>query len=73
LQWLGNTDRAIILNAEGDLILARLTPDGYTEESRTNIIQPAPGPIWAHPAFAVDCVFARNDVEIVCVKLPVDD
>lgn len=73
LQWLGDSDRAIILNAEGDLVLARLTPDGYEEESRTNIIQPAPGPIWTHPAFAGDCVFARNDVEIVCVKLPVDD
>ncbi len=70
LVWLGDGDRAIILNADGDLILARLNPAGYHEQSRTNIIQPtAAGPIWAHPAFAGAHVFARNDVELVCVSL----
>jgi outer membrane protein assembly factor BamB len=66
LVWLGDGDRAIILNAEGELILARLTPDGYHEQSRTKII----GSTWAHPAFAGDCVYARSDTEIVCVPLP---
>lgn len=53
------------LNAEGDLILARLNRDGYHETSRTNII----GPTWAHPAFANHRVFARSDTEIVAVEL----
>jgi outer membrane protein assembly factor BamB len=65
LVWLGDEDRAIILNAEGDLILARLNRTGYHETSRTNII----GPTWAHPAFAGDKVFARSDTEIVAVDL----
>ncbi len=65
LVWLGEEDRAIILNAEGDLILARLNRDGYHESSRTNII----GPTWAHPAFAGDWVFARSDQEIAAVAL----
>ncbi|MGE0608741.1 MAG: PQQ-binding-like beta-propeller repeat protein [Pirellulales bacterium] len=73
LQWLGKSERAIILNAEGDLILARLTPDGYDEQSRTNIVQPSPAPIWAHPAFAGDSVYARNDREIVRVRLLADE
>ncbi|MFO0918978.1 MAG: PQQ-binding-like beta-propeller repeat protein [Planctomycetaceae bacterium] len=61
LVWLGDDDRAIILNAEGDLILARLNETGYHETSRTNII----GHTWAHPAYAGNRVFARSDTEIV--------
>ena len=66
LMWLGDSDRALILNEVGDLILARLTPDGYDEQSRTNIIRPGDEPIWSHPALAGGRIFARNDSEIVC-------
>lgn len=66
LVWLGESDRALILNAEGDLILARLTPAGYQELSRTNII----GRTWAHPAYAGNRVYARSDTELVCMELP---
>jgi outer membrane protein assembly factor BamB len=70
LVWLNDStgassDRAIILNSEGDLILARLNPTGYHEQSRTNII----GTTWAHPAFAGSRVYARSDTELVCVPL----
>jgi outer membrane protein assembly factor BamB len=72
--WLGNsdaagrrdaTDRAICLNAKGELILVRLTPQGLTEESRAKII----GDNWAHPAYAGNCCFARDDEKLVCVRL----
>jgi outer membrane protein assembly factor BamB len=63
--WLGDTDRAIVLNASGELILIRLTTNGYSESSRTKII----GETWAHPAFAGNDVFARDDQEIVCVQI----
>ena len=63
--WPGDGDRALILNSDGDLILARLSPAGYREESRTNVI----GPTWAHPAYAGACVYARNDKELVCFSL----
>lgn len=66
LVWLGEEDRAIVLNSDGDLLLVRLNPSGYVEESRTNII----GRTWAHPAYAGNCVYARSDSEIVCVLLP---
>ena len=70
LVWLGERDRAIILNELGDLILARLNPDGYHEQSRTNIIARKEGaPIWAHPAYAGTKVYARSDTELVCVEL----
>ncbi len=67
LVWLNDEDRALILNAEGELILARLNVTGYHEQSRTRII----GRTWAHPAFAGRHVYARTDEEIVCVELPV--
>jgi outer membrane protein assembly factor BamB len=73
LVWLGDADRTIILNELGDLILARLNPDGYHEQSRTNIIAAKEGaPIWAHPAYAGDRVYARSDSEIVCARLTAD-
>jgi outer membrane protein assembly factor BamB len=56
--WTGDGDRALLLNAAGELILARLNPQGYTEESRRKILQQE---VWTHPAFAGNCLFARTD------------
>jgi outer membrane protein assembly factor BamB len=64
---LGDSDRVLVLNAEGELILAELTPDGYREHARAAII----GRTWAHPAYAGGRVYARSDEELVCVELPV--
>jgi formylglycine-generating enzyme required for sulfatase activity len=66
LVWLGDGDRAIVLNSDGELLLVRLNPKGYVEEARAGIL----GPTWAHPAYAGNCVYARSDTEIVCVLLP---
>ena len=63
--WVGDADRVLILNSDGELILARFTPEGYREQSRTQLI----GHTWAHPAFAGNRVYARNDEELVCVRL----
>jgi len=70
----GTTDRYFIFNERGDLILARLTPKGYEEISRANVLKPdnlmAGRPvIWSHPAFANKNMYARNDAEIICVSL----
>jgi outer membrane protein assembly factor BamB len=64
LTWVGG-DRALILNTPGELVLAELTPRGYRQLGKARVI----GRTWAHPAFADRCVFARTDVEIVCVPL----
>jgi outer membrane protein assembly factor BamB len=63
--WLNGTSRVLVLNSEGELILARFEPSGYQEQSRTRLL----GPTWAHPAYAGDCVYARSDTEIVCAAL----
>lgn len=65
LVWLGDEDQALALNAEGELVLLRLRRDGYQELGRTRIV----GPTWAHPAYAGDRVYARDDERLVCVPL----
>jgi outer membrane protein assembly factor BamB len=67
-------DRTFLFNEKGDLIIARLTPRGYDEVSRTHLLDPdnrLPGRpvVWSHPAFANRSVYARNDHEIVCASL----
>lgn len=65
LVWLGDSDRAVALNAEGELVQMRLTPEKYEELSRVPLVKPT----WAHPAYAGEFVFARDDEQIVCAKL----
>lgn len=70
-------ERCILFNEGGDLIIAKLTPKGYEEIDRANILVPtntmAPPAgrrvIWSHPAFANRSVYARNDKEIICVSM----
>jgi hypothetical protein len=64
LVWIG--ERSLIFNEKGELILAKLTPEKYEEQSRTRILKKD---TWAHPAFADRCVFVRNDEELLCVPL----
>ena len=41
------SDRYILFNEQGDLIIARLTPKGYEEISRTALIKPTTMPLGA--------------------------
>ena len=72
-------DNTWMLNDRGDLIIARLTPQGYQEISRAHLIAPTKdqlnrgdGVVWSHPAFAYKHVFARNDEELICASLAAD-
>jgi len=64
LVWAGQY--ALIFNELGELIQARLSPDGFREVTKTSILRDG---TWANPAYADGCIFARNDKEIVCVAL----
>jgi len=69
-----NGDRFFLPNEKGDLIIAKLTPKGYDEISRTHLLDPTNSAagrdvVWSHPAFANRCIYARNDREIVCASL----
>lgn len=70
------SNRFVIFNETGELILAELTPRGYKQLDRAKVLEPtyhfARGPrevVWCAPAFANRCVFVRNDKELVCVSL----
>jgi outer membrane protein assembly factor BamB len=65
LVWLGDSDRAIGLNSEGELLLVRLTPQGFQELCRSKIV----GRTWAHPAYAGRVAYARDDQQLVAVAL----
>ncbi len=73
-----NGDRYFINNDRGELIIARLSPKGYQEISRTQLIKPTTNPgnrrelgvvNWSHPAYANRHIIARNDEEIISVSL----
>ena len=60
-------------------MIARFSPEGYTEVSRTHLIEPThpyvrrrqsgPAVNWSHPAYANRHVVVRNDEEIVRLSL----
>ncbi len=73
-----NGKRTWIFNELGELILAELTPEGFHEFGRSNLIAPTTpqlsrrgnrGVCWAHPAFANRHIFARSDEKLVCASL----
>ncbi|MBM3779346.1 MAG: pyrrolo-quinoline quinone [Acidimicrobiia bacterium] len=74
-RYFVNTDR-------GDLVIAKLSPQGYEEVSRTFLIAPTTMPgnrrkltfvNWSHPAYANRHIYARNDHEIICATLAAAD
>ena len=71
-----NGDKVWMFTERGELIITRLSPKGVEEISRTKLIAPTRGQLgkrdgvcWSHPAYADQCVFARNDNELVCATL----
>jgi outer membrane protein assembly factor BamB len=67
-------DRFVIFNDVGDLILAKISPQGYEEIDRAKLLEPTyvsrgRTVVWCAPAFANRRVYVRNDKEMVCVSL----
>jgi len=77
IHFVKNHDNVWMFNEKGELIIAELSPQGFTEKSRMKLIEPTRdqlpsrrgGVAWSHPAFANKHVFIRNDKEMVCVNL----
>lgn len=76
IHMVKNGDRMWMFNERGELLIARLSPQGYEELSRAKLIAPTRvqlgqrgGVCWSHPAYANRHVFARNDEELVCASL----
>ena len=76
-----NGDRYFINNDRGELVIAKLSPKGYHEISRTQLIEPTHpyarrrelGAVhWSHPAYANKHIFVRNDREILKASLAME-
>ncbi len=66
--------RFFILNDSGQLVIAKMDPNGFKELSRAQVIEPTATAygrkvLWSHPAFAHRSMYVRNDEEIICVSL----
>jgi outer membrane protein assembly factor BamB len=81
-QFVEHGDRVFITNDRGELILARFTPTGYQEISRTTLLKPTTPPRsrrkleavnWVAPAYASRRIYLRNDEELIAVSLAKDD
>ena len=77
-----NGNRFFISNDRGELMIAKLTPEGYQEISRTSLIAPtSPAGVRrqlgkvsvVHPAYANSNIYMRNDEEIICASLAAND
>jgi len=78
-------DRYFLNSDAGHLIIARFTPEGYEELSRTKLIEPTTSAgfgaarrfdrivNWSHPAYANRNIVHRNDHEIIRASLAAAD
>ena len=67
-------DRFWFFNDSGELVIARMTPEGYEEIDRAKVLEPTNKAfnrpvVWSMPAFANRHCYVRNDEEIVCLDL----
>jgi outer membrane protein assembly factor BamB len=74
IHMVKNQDKIWMFNESGELIICKLSPQGFHEISRTKLIKPTKGQLnrgvcWSHPAFAYKHVYIRNDEELVCADL----
>jgi outer membrane protein assembly factor BamB len=76
LHMVENHGKVWMFTERGELLITRLSPQGYEEISRTKLIEPTRvqlnergGVCWSHPAFANRHVFARNDEELIATDL----
>lgn len=76
IHFVQNGATTWMFNERGQLIISQLSPEGFNEISRANLLEPTKeqlarrgGVCWSHPAFADKKVFARNDNELVCASL----
>lgn len=76
IHFVQNKETTWMFNERGQLIISRLSPSGFEEISRADLLEPTKeqlgrrgGVCWSHPAFADRKIFARNDKELVCASL----
>lgn len=67
-------DRRWMFTENGELVIARITRDGFEEIDRAKVIEPTDAAhgrdvVWSMPAFANRRAYIRNGKECICVDL----
>jgi hypothetical protein len=67
-------DRHWFFNDSGELVIGKITREGYKETDRAKVIEPTNEAfnrkvVWSMPAFANRHAYIRNDEECICVDL----
>lgn len=73
---VSQADKIWAFNELGELVMGKVSPAGFTDMGRVQLIEPVPvspnprgGVNWAHPAFKGDRIFARSDALLAAFKL----
>ncbi len=71
---IGDSDRFLLMSETGDLLMAKLTAEGYEDLGRFHALDPTAecfgrSVVWSHPAYANRTAYIRNDKEIVAIDL----
>ena len=72
-----NGDRFWMFSEHGELLITKLSPEGYEEIDRVKVIEPTNvafgrNVVWCPPAWANRRVYIRNDKECLCLDLSED-
>ena len=80
IHMVRHEDKIWMFNERGELIICKLSPEGFHEISRAKIIEPTEGQLgqrggvcWSHPAYANKHVYVRNDRELLCIDLSIGE
>ena len=74
LTRIGKSNRYLVMNEVGDLMMSELTKEGYSGLGSFHVLEPTGESfgrdvVWSHPAYANRTAYIRNDKEIVAVDL----
>ena len=72
IHMVRNSDKVWMFNERGELLITKLSIEGFQEISRTKLIEPTEeqldlrgGVCWSHPAYAYKHIYIRNDNELL--------